>query len=326
MAVDLVITIQNYVATDRYTINIYRDAASVVPIVSNPIDRNAGQTHYFRNMASGFNYEAEVIHHCPNGANIKKRIIISQPQSPVCNCTNGYTANADDTRCVKVTTVDPIVTTAYGVGAGPNEAAYCREGIRVYNGSYGPDGRGAVDWASGAANSYWASLNGTANGRLNIAGIWNSAHTSNPVGVWIGFSKTINVVSSKIYYVAIAGDNFCRIKVNGIVIVDQQKNTVDPLNVNFNYWHCYPLFLNAGVNIIEMEGYNSGMIGCFAAEIYSCTLDELKTVTIGTESILNRIFSTGDESAFSSYGCQTGYALDLSSTPVCRKIEYQECG
>jgi hypothetical protein len=324
--VDIIVSIQNYVAADTYTVNLYKQG-SAIPLASTAIAKNGGSTVVFKNQVSGITYEAEVIHHCASGVNTTKRIIVSQLNSPVCSCPAGYTANVDNTKCIKTTTVSATLLTAYGVADGPDEAAYCREGIRVYQGGYSVDGRGVVEWSSGTLNPYWASLNGTVNGRLNLVGVWNSGDVSEPTGVWIGFSKTINVLTSKIYYVAIAGDNYVRIKINGVVVVDQKQNNIDDLNDNFNYWHCYPVFLSAGVNIIEMEGYNIDSQGCFAAEIYNCTLNELKTVDAGSESILNRLFSTGDQTAFSSFGCGDGYALDLTdeANPVCRKIEYASC-
>lgn len=241
-------------------------------------------------------------------------------------CAAGYTLNDDGTQCILIETQTPtanIVTSGSTVGKAVTNASYSYHGARVYD-TFNLNGSGVAAWNSTYSGSeYWSSKGTTSKGKLNNVGVWVKGSSSNPVGQWIGCSKTVNVPVSKIYYVGMAGDNLIRFKVNGQIIVSQ-SNPNDSLN--FQLWHIYPVFLNAGMNIIEMEGYNSGGPAAFGAEIYNCTLADLQAADVNNSAILNIIFSTADEmndTFTDGYTCANGYALDVSGpSPICRKISY----
>jgi hypothetical protein len=323
---DVAITIDNYVPADRYVINIYREG-SAIPVKTLELLANEGPTGVIKLLPDGYNYDAEVIHWC-NGTvfkKLRKRVFTLEQKG--CACPAGFVANPDNTRCYRIFTEPATATlTPYAVGAGPNNTAYNDAGARVYAPGYTSDGRGPSLWDSGGANPYWASQSLTTQGRLNLAGVWNNASSSLPLNTWIGFSKKIVVPVSKVYYLGMAGDNYVRFSVNGTVIIDQ-RNAGGASNYNFNYWHIFPVFLNAGDNFLRLEGYNDSSIGCFAAEIYNCDLQAIQNVTTGTEATLNRIFTTLGQTDFDTeYSCRAGWELDVSGVdPVCRMVEYQSC-
>ena len=148
---------------------------------------------------------------------------------------------------------------------------------------------------------------------------------------FISFCATFTLSQSKTYYVGIAGDNDVSIKLNGVELVNQADNSPQS---NFKFWHVYPVLLNAGPNIIEMENWNRSSVGSFAAEIYDNTLNEMTAAT--SIGMLNVVFATGDylpggskegQGFCSNYTCPTGYVLDTSnpSSPVCKLIETTNC-
>lgn len=333
MPVGIKISIDNYVKADRYRINIYKQGG-IIPIQSADVQAGGDPIVYFEGLNSNTMYESEVIHYCnedstsPVKQTVRKTVLIAS--TPGCNCPSGWTPTVDGKNCVRTLTQAPTQQSVnLTVAAGPNLGAYNREGIKVYAPGYSNTGQGGTLYASGPGHTYWASGNVTNRGRLNIAGVWNAASTILPTNKWIGFSSKVVTTIKKVYYIAMSGDDYIRIKINGVPIVDQRL-VGGPSNANFNYLHAYPVQLNAGDNLIEMEGWNDGSEGCFVAEIYDCDLLALQNVTPFTENTLNRIFSTVDmigQQFTDGITCANGYALDLSApgSPVCKKIEYTAC-
>lgn len=161
-------------------------------------------------------------------------------------------------------------------------------------------------------------------GRLNNVGIWGSPLSSTPLGQWIGFATCFNLPESKTYYIGVGADNGIRIKLNGEVIVIFNNTN----QFNFRTWHVFPLTMEAGLNIIELEGINLSSIASFGAEIYDTDLATLTGATTSGET--NIVFSTSNEignefilGEFSGYSCSTGFAFDNCSggTPACVSIE-----
>lgn len=329
--IDIIVTISNYDRFSPYRVNIYK-RESFIPIQTREIGINEGPDVTVKGLPEGFNYDAEVIRFCENGTRSAIRKPVNQSSIPSgCFCPEGYTATPDSTRCIRISIEAPTIDgTALTVTAGPTEGAYSREGIIVYNPGFNVDGSGSVAYASGNAHPYWASNDETTKGRLNLAGVWNAASPSAPLDTWIGFVKKILISTPGLYYVAMAGDDYVRFKKNGVVLVDQKQYTgPNPSNYNFNYWHCYPVWFEAGEHLIEMEGWNTSSQGAFAAEIYKCDLVAIQNVTTGTEATLVRQFTTLGQTEFTNnYSCREGYALDNSnpSEVVCKKIEYASCG
>jgi hypothetical protein len=326
------ILLDNYVARDRYKINIYKQG-SVIPILTRDLLENSYRIQYFEGLDDTAVYDAEVIHFCDrqDGTQTenRRRQRVYSAQTGGCACPTNYVPNVNNTRCVRTLIAAPLTQNAgLTVASGPNDGAYSRDGMRVYAPAFNSAGQGGLQFLAPSSHSYWCSGNNAAQGRLNIAGVWNSAHASNPLNTWLGFTHVINATANKVYYIGIGADDFARIRVNGVVVVNQQL--VALTSNNHLFWHIYPVFLYAGVNIIELDGLNTSGNGCWAGEIYDCDLLALQNVTPGTESSLNRQFST-----FTKIGqtfrdgtmCSDGYALDLSvpGAPVCKKIDYTSC-
>lgn len=199
------------------------------------------------------------------------------------------------------------------------------------DGNYGP---------SSLQNSLWGGLGGSS-GRLNNAGIWASSGGT-PTGEWLGFSVCLDIPETTTYFIGIAADDIFRIKINGNFIFNN-SNTPPVTGAYFVYsltilqWSVFPITLNSGLNIIEIEGYNIGGAGAFAAEIYSGSVSTLSGYTNTSQLSADTIFSTlnfvGQDIPLSSsgattntgYTCPSGYTLyNCSGTPYCIQIDRQE--
>lgn len=285
---------------------------------------------------------------------------------PGCECAAGYTVTNDGLGCYKVTTTSATVIDTIQPGVGAGNGAYGDFGVVMYNvndfnlngssisGTYAYDGRYFGTNANMTTSElFWSN-------RMNYNGVWANGN-STYIGT-LSFCTTINVLTTKAYYIGVAGDNEITIKVNGTTIVDQPAGGTpvgggtNPTN-NFKYWHVYPYVLNAGPNIIELSNYNAGSVGDYAAEIYDNTLAELTGAT--SSSSINIIFSTGDylparaisgrtttvadnqvefienvgngskygEGFCTNYSCPSGYVLNTSDQEniTCQLIEYDLC-
>ena len=110
---------------------------------------------------------------------------------------------------------------------------------------------------------------------MNVCGVWSEnsqgVNKHNPLNKWIGFSKCFDVPEQKTYYVGFGADNYCKLTLNGKLIVEFDGST----DRNFKYWHVFPITLLEGKNIIELQGLNTTSIAAFGAEIYDATESEL---------------------------------------------------
>lgn len=168
-------------------------------------------------------------------------------------------------------------------------------------------------------NPFWASLGLSSNGRLNNIGILA------PRDTWGGFTQCIDILSAGTYYVGIAADNRCRFFVNGVLVADFNTDIV----VNFRKWSVFPIQLNSGVNIIEMQGYDSGVDSAFAAEVYYPI--DFATLTGATNtgatqanvlfSTVQRIGSRFDTGDGIGYSCPAGFVLNSCDTLTCVRIQ-----
>jgi hypothetical protein len=173
----------------------------------------------------------------------------------------------------------------------------------------------------------WDSNGSTANGRLNNCGIWPNVVTNFE---WIGFSKCINIPTTGVYSIGIAGDNRIRFKVNGKLFYNGNL----PIVSSFNTWRVFEVTLSAGINAIELEGYNDGGLASFGAEIYQADIVTLSAMTTTTQLDAVTVFTTKDfryetngnipvefdlgES--SGYSCPAGYFLNTCSEPFTCSI------
>jgi len=159
--------------------------------------------------------------------------------------------------------------------------------------------------------------------RINQIGIWTSP--SAPDTEWVGWSFCVNIPSTGVYTIGVAAYDACRVKVNG-----DMTFSFDSAGWNFLAFRMFPITLNAGLNIIEMEIANfGGGSATLAAEIYSATTSVISGIT--SESALTPyiVFSTGDylgqnwqTGENSGFSCPSGYALNTCSNPyTCVKIK-----
>lgn len=238
-------------------------------------------------------------------------------------CPDGYTLNEEGTVCVSETTQDPEISEDLITACISRSNAWNAFGALLYT-SFIDDGRGPAanttnnldtDLASSAViaintTNVWQNVahngSGTADdldGPLNRAGIWACDEFGSPdtnyVGT-LGFVVPIDVLTTKVYYVGISGDNDVKISVtppggmptllietrsNGVSDYEDYYNDSTPLSgqgifMPFRVWHIYPVLLQAGINYVEITGTNTGAVGGYAAEIYNATVAELQAAAL----------------------------------------------
>jgi len=177
-----------------------------------------------------------------------------------------------------------------------------------------------VLWGNGNVN----------NGRLNNAGVW-ICDDQNPVqhvNEWIGFTFCLELLQETTYYIGISAENEFRIKLNGQVFV---QTTTYSTQFPYQYWHVFPITLQAGTNILSFEGLSrGGATAGFAAEIYNATLAQLlsyvspvQLAAVTIYSSMSRVSSYFELAEIQGYQCAPGYILSLcpGQDYQCVKIE-----
>ncbi len=122
-------------------------------------------------------------------------------------------------------------------------------------------------------------------GRLHRTGVWSDAPPVGgdqlPIDEWVGFRRCVDVPETKKYCLGFAADNRMRLTI------------IDPTNTStliarfdaggyekhFGFWHIIEVTLQAGANIIELEGWNDELVAAFGAEIYDASVAELMAIT-----------------------------------------------
>lgn len=258
-------------------------------------------------------------------------------------CEAGYTLSPDGTTCQKVETLaatPPIGGTPLST-IGKQYHTYSEYGTLIYNPGYGVGGDGTFTLVQ---NAFWQNQpKNLTEGPLNRNGLWADDGTPGdsidaPINEWIGFVQRIDAPATKTYYIGIAGDNLCRLKVNGVTVVSFNEISMNssisayfgtPFDstLTFKFWHIFPVTLNAGPNFLELEGYNGGSVGSFGAEIYDNTAAELAAAT--NYGSINLLWSTAplrgttlQSGGTVGYSCPAGWAL-AEPTPgvfVCNLV------
>jgi hypothetical protein len=221
--------------------------------------------------------------------------------------------NSDSTRCLGI----PSNT----AGRGSMNSMTTNQGD---SNSYQMKTMGITPMASATNDSCTNQKPAWGVGPLNRCGIWTFPYTTGnrqPLNTPIGFSKTINVSSTKTYLIGIGADNNFSVSIDGTMIIEKTGSALE----NFTIWHVYPIQLTAGQHIIEMSGVNSGASASFGVEIYDNTVAQLESITSYSDPVLNLLFSTkdmiGQQFEVGVYNCPDGYALNTATTPyTCRKL------
>jgi hypothetical protein len=271
-------------------------------------------------------------------------------------CPDGYTATDDGLYCERFTVIPATPPEGGGEPVTVHEAtakAYSNFGAVIYQPGFDGHGVGTVQqwlqqpvWRNAAANLI--------DGPLNRCGVWGTGII--PDNEPVGFSIPIVLTQTTTVFIAIAGDNACKIAIDGQVLVDQNPDDIGAaieaqlpltnqgIQLAFKLWHIYPFTLQAGTRYIGLEGVNYGSVAGFGAEIYKNTITELQNAQLDPAYVANPdafpladnyysnldlIFTTRSTrgSTFSSgitagYSCPVNYAMDgTTNPPTCVLVD-----
>lgn len=278
--------------------------------------------------------------------------MVTKGETNPCNCPEGYSLIASTGKCQKIETTPPINNGGNYNICKINPGPYGTGGARFYdnvttrplpinaNLSISAPGLPApnlVDNSLAVVNYPFTSSASLWQGRMNAAGIWscinnqsgnapnNTGNPALPVQQWVGFSACVNIAETKTYCVALAADNRARFKVNGTLIA--QLNPPSASSYTFIYLHVIPITLQAGVNVITLEGYNDGSQAGFVAEIYDDTPANLSAMTLLSQLTPKIVWSTASQVGGQwqtgtniGYSCPEGYTLSTCDGLSCVKI------
>lgn len=343
-------------STDDYT--EYMTAVTTSPIIIEDLD------------GSVTGYEGTVESNCGGGT---FSVIAEFTTNIFCNCPSGYTAVGENSNCQKVTSVAATLNPGGAINACHfSYVDYGIFGTVIYKvGGYAVDGTYTITptflKTPLAGGSYTGSLWGnpavanTSKGRLNKTCIWKCGD-QNYSATPLGFSRQINIPTTKTYYIGMAADNLATIKINGVTVVDQnpvalttQLGGTTVVDAAFKFWHIYPVVLDAGINLLEITGTNFGVgtyfgqtysspaPGGYGFEIYDATEAELIACTTEADLIPHIVFTTADITSLptgykvvdndpfdvGSYNCTAhpGYSLVYEGgSYYCKLIENAACG
>lgn len=274
-----------------------------------------------------------------------------------CNCDIGYTALSNNSGCQKVLTEAAIEEPGSSILAchftnvvyGQYGTVFYQPGGYNTNGTYTttPHYLKTPNLGGSYLGTLWGNQAGnTTNGRLNQTGIWKCGdqdYSATP----LGFVRQITLTSSKQYYIGLGADNYASIKVNGVTIVNQDPSAIGSQyggagSETFKFWHVYPVNLNAGVNLLEITGTNSGANGVFGCEIYDASESQLMACNNETDLMPYLVFTTdnipslgvgnyvadNDDFAVGNYSCASSdYSLAYESGGfICKKVLSLACG
>lgn len=255
-----------------------------------------------------------------------------------CTCPVGYTYNPTTNMCDMVTVTPIIPSGTVRTACRTSNVVYTSLGVAIYT-TFNVDGTGASTLYH-QSNSYWSNpTNNTTNGVLNRTALWACDAAGNPqtgtmlpINENIGFIFPVDLLTTKTYYVGIAGDNTITIRLDCQDVVVMNPTTVGTqygvgASATFKYWHIYPITIPAGHHVIELTGRNFGSVAGFGAEIYDNTAAELIAAT--SSAGLNIIFTTSNKagqplqiSNTFSGTCPNGGCIDLdiNNNLVCRSL------
>lgn len=251
-------------------------------------------------------------------------------------CPNDYTLAPEGDYCYKVEDVPaipPSGTPATLVNV--PHVAYSTCGSYIYDTGYNINGTGTSTQIP-LSNLFWknggtCADSTTVNGPLNRTAVWVAPPQDGQV---IGFGVCVDLPESKTYYIGVGADNYAVIKVDNVIIVQQDaielgnQYSVGP-GATFKVWHIYPVELSAGPHILELTGNNVINVAALGCEVYNATSAELIAATSYADLADKLIFSSkdyiGEEAQIGTgnagYTCPSGYTLAPCADPViCRRI------
>lgn len=258
----------------------------------------------------------------------------------VCGCPDGYTLNQDGL-CEGIISVPPInngtqYTVAHALwyeGTFSTLAAEFYEDITNKPWPILSTAPGTVSAyfdnnmvplliTNTLSNQIWGGLMSSLNFRMRVAGVWTNSINWDPINEWIGFSYCVTLTETKTYYIAYAVDDFARIFIDGVLMLNQ-----DTSGWAFKKLQIFPITLSAGLHIITGEVKNVGISAIFSFEIYDATLPQLLAVANPGDIDPYVVFSSGDQIGLnwqtgetSGYSCPDGYALNTCDGLTCTQV------
>jgi hypothetical protein len=141
--------------------------------------------------------------------------------------------------------------------------------------------------------------------------------------IWHAKTVCINLDQEKSYSLLIGGDNFWRIKIDGIPFASCDQSEWCWRDLRF-----VSQTLKSGKHLVELKYYDAGYDGALWYEVFDQSLESLKTAS--SESDLNIKFSSasliGQTWDYSGEVCPEGYSYDACSPDKkCVKLEKAKC-
>lgn len=182
--------------------------------------------------------------------------------------------------------------------------------------------------------------------RSTSTAVWpTNGTTAPPFNEWIGFSVCIDFPYEGTYYVGLCADDLFRFSYNNDLVVVSSGVTTNSIPTSpyvcaqnfYNFsllgFHVFPITLNSGLNVIQVEGYSSGSRSFFGCEIYSASsLSVLTAATTPAALSVLTIFSTANEIGGNfNIGVTSGYTCPINGvfvdcgTPECVTITRTAC-
>ena len=283
-------------------------------------------------------------------------IATCQCNIPVCGCPEGFTLN-ENGECVGLLNTPPVLNQTTYI-AGPADNSICYWGVKgatfypnITNNTFPIVASGGnvsgvcaplsppsatittlTDSSSNiliptntVINNVWGWVYDS--GRLATVGI-STVPVTAALNQWIGFTFCETLITTKTYYVGLAGDDSYRFYINGQLVIDHSS-----AGFGFVDWKIFPITLNAGINIFDTRVYNTGGPTGLGFEVYDATLAELLAVTTANStpgptdlnqyiifSTIDKIGQTWEIGETSGYTCPNGYSLNTCDGIVCSQI------
>lgn len=266
----------------------------------------------------------------------------SEVVSPCYECYEGYTPVGD--KCIGYTEEAPIYSApTYTVIKKAANAAYSVYGAIIFNSGWNYNGTGIYERILPTTNTYWHNTPyPSMTGVMNRTCVWASV-THNMQD--IGFSFCVDIAIAKSYYIGFGCDNWGKIKLNGIYILEQNRTAIKTMfgssdnGVLHKYWFIYPVDLPEGRNVIEVLATNEYLVAAAGIQIYDATKEDLMAATnanplgskilFTSESLVGQAlnYEYSPSGGYHGYRCPDGFSLDdCDGTPKCIQRVELECG